>query len=110
MACRTAEVCGQEGLHQLPGERRTDDLSSQAKNIHIVVFHALASREDIMDEPGAHSGNLVGGNGCAHSTATQSDTALNVSRGNSLGKWDDEVRIVICGVQFTRAEVYDFIA
>jgi hypothetical protein len=105
-----AEMCGQEGLDQLPGERRTDDLSTQTKNIHVVVFDALASREDIVDEPGADTVDFVGGNGCAHSAATQGYPALNLSRGNSPGKWDDEVGIVIRGVQLMRAEVYDLVA
>ena len=80
------------------------------KNIHIVVFNALVGREDIMDEPGADTVHFVSGNGCTNSAATQGYPALNLSRGNSPGKWHDVVRIVIRGIQLMSAEVDDVIA
>jgi hypothetical protein len=57
VAGRIAEVSGQESFNQFPSERGTDNFPPQTKDIHVVVFDALTGGEDIMDEPGADTGN-----------------------------------------------------
>ena len=104
-----AEVSGQKGLDQFPGERRTDHFSTQTKDIHVVIFDALMGGENIMDEPSTHAGNFVRGDGCSHAAAAERDSALNLSSGYSPGQRDDEVGVVISGVQLVCAEVHDLV-
>jgi hypothetical protein len=63
-------VSGQKGLDQFPGERRPDDFSAQTEDIHVVIFDALMSGENIMDEPGTHARNFVRCDGRTHAAAT----------------------------------------
>ena len=60
VALRAAEASLQERLNQLPCQCRPNHLPAKREYIHFVVFHALMSGEHIVDEPGAHTGNLVG--------------------------------------------------
>jgi hypothetical protein len=39
-------------------ERRSDHFPSEAEDIHIVIFDALMSGENIMDEPGTYPASL----------------------------------------------------
>ena len=58
MAHRAAEASGQESLDEFQGERRSDRLSSQTEDIHVVIFNALMGGENVMDKPGTHAGIL----------------------------------------------------
>jgi len=69
VAYGTTEVSGQKGLDQFPGKRRPDHFSAQTKDIHVVIFDALVGGENIMDEPGTHTGNFVRCDGCSHAAA-----------------------------------------
>ena len=109
MALGAAEVSGQKGLDQFPGERRPDHFSTQTKDIHVVIFDALMGGEDIMDEPGTHAGNLVRGDGRSHAAAAERHSAFNLPRGDGPGQGDDEVGVVISGVQLVCAEVHDLV-
>ena len=55
VAWSAAEVSGQKGLDQFPGERRPDHFSTQTKDIDVVIFDVLVSGENIMDEPSTHT-------------------------------------------------------
>ena len=109
MALGAAEVSGQKGLDQLPGECRPDHFSTQTKDIHVVIFDALMSGEDIMDEPGTHAGNLVRGDGRSHAAAAECHSAFNLPRGDGLCQGDDEVGVIISGVQFVCTEIHDLV-
>jgi len=105
-----AEASGQKSFDQLQGERRSDHLSAETKDIHVVVFDALTGKKVIMDLSGAHPRNLVRGDGGTNAAAAQRHAALDFARGDGPGQGDDEVRVVILGVQSTRAKVRDVIA
>ena len=62
-----------------------------------------------MDEPGTHPGNFVRGNGRTHTAATQRHSAFNLLGGDGSGHRDDEIRVVISGVQLMCAEVHDLV-
>jgi hypothetical protein len=109
VAWSAAEVSGQKGLDQFPGERRPDHSLTQAKNVHIVIFDALVGGENIMDKPGTHPGNFVRGDGCSDTAAADGHSTVHFSRGNGPGKGNDEVRVVVFGVQLVCAEVHDLI-
>ena len=63
-----------------------------------------------MDERGTHAANFVRGDGRAHATATQRHSAFHLSRGDGFGQRDDEVRVVVSGVQWVGAEVDDLVS
>jgi hypothetical protein len=63
-------VSGQKGLDQFPGEPRPDHFSAQTEDIHVVIFDALMSGENIMNEPGTHTRNFVRSDGRTHAAAT----------------------------------------
>ena len=46
VAWSAAEVSGQKGLDQFPGERRPDHFPTQTKDIHVVIFDALMGMEN----------------------------------------------------------------
>ena len=57
-----------------------------------------------MDEPGTHPGNFVRGDGSANAAAAERHAALDFARGDGPGQGDDEVRVVIRGVQLMRRQ------
>ena len=63
-----------------------------------------------MDERGTHAANFVRGDGHAHATATQCHSAFHLFRGDGFGQRDDEVRVVVSGVQWVGAEVDDLVS
>jgi len=100
-----AEVRPQKKSNQFQREGRSNHLSTQAKYVHVVVFDALMGGKDVVDKPGAHTGNLVCGDGRTNTAAAERHAALDFRCGNSPGQWDDEVGVVIRRVQCVCAEV-----
>ena len=82
VALGTTEVSRQKSLDQFPGQRGPDHFSTQTKDIHVVIFDALMGGENIMDEPGPHTGNLVRGDGRSHAAAAERHSAFNLPRGH----------------------------
>jgi hypothetical protein len=103
----TAEASLQKCLNQFPCQRWPDHLPTKTKDIHVVVFNALVSREHVMDEPGAHTGNFVGADGCAHATAAKRYSAINCASGYGPSQWDNVIRVIVSGARLNRTEVYD---
>ena len=70
---------GQESLDQFQGERRSDHLSAETKNVHVIIVDARMGRENIMDKPGTHTGYFVRGDSrsnAAAADATPRSTSL----------------------------------
>jgi hypothetical protein len=86
VARSVAETGRQEGLDQFQGQGRSDHLAAQAKHVHVVVFDALMGRKDIVNEPGAHAGDLVRCDRGADAAATQRDAALDLLRCDGPGQ------------------------
>jgi hypothetical protein len=59
MARCVAEASGKESLDQFPGERGSDDFSSETKDVHVVVFDALVGGKHIVDEAGTSAGMIA---------------------------------------------------
>src|SRR5271156_4752253 len=110
VAWGAAEVRGQKGFDQFPGQRRTDYLSTQAEDIHPVIFDALMGGENIMDERGTHTTDFVRGDGRTHAAATQRHSSFQLSRGEDFGQTDDEVWVVVSAVQLVCAEIDDLVS
>ena len=109
VASSTAEVSGQEGLDQFSGERRTDHLPTQTEDIHVVIFNALMGGKNIVDEPGPHPWNFVRGDGRSYAAAAERYSAFSLTRRHGAGHGDNEIGIVICGVQSVCAEVHNLV-
>jgi hypothetical protein len=65
--------------------------------------------ENIMDKPGTHTGNFACSDGRSNAAAAERDAALNLPRGDGPCQGDDEIWVVIIGVQLVRAEVHDVV-
>jgi hypothetical protein len=110
MACGATEVRDQKDLDQFQGERRPNHLSSQAGDIHVVIFNALMGGKFIVNEPGSDTGNFICRDRRANAAAAERHSALNILGSDGSGQGDDQVRIVISGVQLVCAEVYDLVS
>ena len=110
VARSAVELSGQKGLDQFPCECCPNHFSSQTEDIHIVIFDALMSGENIMDEPGTHSRNFIRGDGRTHTAATQRYPTSNLLGSDGSGHGDDEIRVVISGVELMCAEVHNLVA
>lgn len=109
MAWSAAETSSQKGFDQLLGECSPDHFPAETKDIHVVVFDTLMGGENIVDERGTHTGNLARGDGRSYTATAERHSPLNSSRRDSSRQRNDEVGIVISGVQLVRAEVHDFV-
>jgi hypothetical protein len=105
-----AEAGGKKSLNELQRERRSDHLSAETKDIHVVVFDALTGRKHVMDQSGAHPRDLIRGDRGANAAAAQRHPALDLARRDSPRQGDDEIRVVISRVQPICAEVLNVIA
>src|SRR5262249_31550574 len=110
--CQPAKVAvratklGCEGrLDEVPGDGRPDGPSTEADDVHVVVFDALPRGEVIFHEGGPNAGNLVGANRRADAAAADRDTALDFSASYRASERNDEIGVVVLGRQAVGAEV-----
>jgi hypothetical protein len=102
-------MSAQKSLDQLQRERGANDFTAQTKNVHVVVFNALMSGENIMDEGGAHARNLVRGDGCANAAAAESHTSLKLARCDGPSQGNDIIGVVILWVQLVCTKIHNII-
>jgi hypothetical protein len=74
MAYGAAKAGGQESLDKLQGERSSEHLCAQIKDVHVVIFDASMGRENIMDRPGTRTGNFVRGDSRSDAAAARQNT------------------------------------
>ena len=86
----------------------SDGPAAHAEDVHVIVLDALLRREMVVDERRADARNLVGADRGADAAAADRHAALHLSRDHGLGERNDEVGIVVAGIQSVRAEVDDF--
>ena len=89
-------------------ERRSDHFPSEAEDIHIVIFDALARGERVVYRPSANVGDLVGNNARADAAAANRDPPFDIARSDRSGEGNDKVWIIVLRVQQGGAEVEDF--
>ncbi len=80
------------------------------KDIHVVIFDALARGEHVVDQPSANAGDFVRNNARADAAAAKRDAPFDIARSDRSGEGNDIVRIVVRGVQEGRAEVEDLMS
>jgi len=51
---------GEEGIDQFARDNKTYHSAADAEDVHIVMLDSLVSRVVVLNQPGAHSHNLVG--------------------------------------------------
>jgi hypothetical protein len=66
--------------------------------------------EDVVYKSGPYTGNLIGADGCAHSTAAECYSAIHLASSHGIGHRDDVIRVIVLGAQLMSAEVYDLVA
>ena len=109
MAWSAAESSVKKGFDQFPGERSPDHFSAETKDVHVVIFYTLMGRENIVDKCGAHTENFICGDGCSYTAAAERHSPLNFPRRDGPRQRNDEVGVVISGIQVVCAEVHDFV-
>lgn len=95
MALFVSELGCQESLHEVDGSFLPDDTRSKAKDIHVVVFHALVGGVMVVTETGPDTDNLISGHGGADPTATDQDAAFGLPIQHSCSKIPGAVRVVV---------------
>ena len=60
-----------------------------------------------MNESSPHAGNLVGSDGCADATAAQGQAAVDLSLCHGMGQGNDEIGIVVAGIELEGTEIND---
>jgi len=63
-----------------------------------------------MNESSPHAGNLVGSDGCSDATAAQSQATVDLSPCHGMGQGNDEIGIVVVGIEVEGTEVNDGIS
>ncbi len=108
MAREVAEACGEKGSDEFDGEGCAHDPAAKAADVHVVIFNALTGRVYIADQAGSCARDFVGCDRCADATAAQSEPAFDITGGDGACHGDDEVRVVVVGVELVSAEIDDF--
>lgn len=100
-----AVLGSEKRLHQIPGDGRTNRATTHTEDIHVIILDSLSSRKVIVNQTGTNTCNLVGCDRCADAAATDGQATLNFACSDSLCQRNDEVGIVISGIQMMSAEI-----
>ncbi len=79
MALFVCEPRFQECPHNLQRGSRTDNAGPETEHIHVVMFNALMTRVCIVRDACPDTFDLIRCHTCADSTATDKDSALNLT-------------------------------
>ena len=110
MPRRPTEFGRQEGLHQVPGHRRSHGPASNADYVHVIVLDSLPGGEVVVNQGGADARNLIGADRGADAAAADCYPSFHLTGGYGPGKGDDEIGIVVAGVQTMGTEIYHLMA
>jgi hypothetical protein len=105
MARRLTKLSGQERLKDVPSRERSNRAATHTDDVHVVVLDALARGEVVAYQPGVDSWNFVRAHSCSDAATADRHPALDRPCGHSTAEGDDEVGIIVAGVQTMRPEV-----
>src|SRR6185369_13689503 len=105
-----AELRGEKGGDQVPGDARADRAAAHAENVHVIVLDALLRGEVIVDEGGLRARDLVRADRRAHAAAAHGHAAMDRPRDDRTRQRYDEVRIVVARVEVLRTEIGHVVA
>jgi len=110
MARSLAEFGGKKCYNQIPGQFRAFEAAAQANDVEMVVFDSLFGGKMIFNEARANAFDFIRANGCANAAAANGQSAIEGSRGNGLGQRNDEVGVIISGIERVRAKINNLVA
>ena len=110
VAIRTTESRTEKIADAVPSHGNTRRSTAEAKNIHVVVLHTLASREIVMTKSSSYSSYLVRGHRSSDSAATNQDTPFYLPARDRAGEGNGEVRIIIVRIAAVIPEVHDLMS
>jgi hypothetical protein len=102
-----AELCGEERLDKVPGNRRALGPPAETEHVQMIVCHALPDREMVLDQGGAHASDLVGANAGTDAAAANRDAAIHPPRRHGARERDHEIGIVVVRVKVKGTKVDD---
>ena len=106
---RPGELSRQKCLNQLPRQRWSDHFSTEANDVHVVIFHALMCREHVVYESGSSAGNFVRGDRRANATAAECYATFHLPGGDGFGQRDDKIGVVTaCPDRRSRSAICSF--
>jgi hypothetical protein len=62
-----------------------------------------------VNEPGAHTSNLIGADGRTHSTTAERYSTFHRAGGNGSGQWNHVIRVIVSGARMKCTEVDNLI-
>ena len=105
MAFRAAEARRKKGLHQLPGERVTDNETAEADNVEIVVLDALVCGKCFMDQACAGTRHLVRGHTRPNAASAYGDASAHFAARDGARQRNHEIRVVIIRLRMGIPEI-----
>jgi hypothetical protein len=109
MAIFVGELSTEERRNKLSGDFIADHTRAEHEHVHVIVFDSLMGGVGIMAEAGAHTRDLVGGNGCANAASADQNPALGAASHNRPADGSGDVWVVN-RLLIVRADVIDFMA
>jgi hypothetical protein len=103
------EMGTQKSFNQLPCKRGANYLSSEAEDIHVVIFDALVGGEHVVNQSCSNAWDFVCCDRRTDAAPAERDSALYISASDGLCERNDEIGIIVCGIQLVGAEVNDLV-
>lgn len=94
-----------ESPHQIPRHLRANRAAPHAKDVHVIILHALPRGKVVVNQASPNATNLVRTNRSPHPTAADGDAPLHLSGRHRTGHWKNKIRIVIRRFERVRAEI-----
>jgi len=76
----------------------------------MIVFDSLPGGEVVVNQAGADAWNFVGADRGTHATAADGYAPFHLAGDHGLGQGDDEIGVVVPGVQGMSTEIHHFMA
>jgi hypothetical protein len=110
MPIRATEAGTEKIAYAIPSHGDTRRSAAQAKDIHVVVLHALASRKIVMTQGRSYSGHLIRRHRSADSAAAKQDTPFYLPARDRLCEGNGKIRIVVVRVVSFVPEIHDLMS
>ena len=106
----TAESCGQKCPHQFQRQSFANHARSQAKHVHLVVFHALVGGICVVTDRGTNSAHFVCRHRRSHATAADQNSALGPAFDQRLCNVRSMIGVVVRRYRVMGSQVQGFMA
>ena len=106
--CR--EICAQEGLDDLTGQRRSNDPLPNAKDIHIVMLDTLRRGIGVVADPCPQTWMLVDGDTNPDAASADQDPSIRLAFHHGLRQEPGEIGIIVFAIVFEGPYVENLVA